>query len=63
MSGLLREKAPLSLGILNLRNRGSMSTNVKLTFADMSIELIGKVRAGCSDVGVIYQKTELKQWE
>lgn len=52
MSGLLREKAPFSLGILNLRNWGSMSTNVKLTFADMIIDLIEKVRAGYSDWGL-----------
>lgn len=52
MSGLLREKAPFSLGILNLRNWGSMSTNVKLSFADMIIDLIEKVRAGYSDWGL-----------
>ena len=48
----MREKAPFSLGILNLRNWGSMSTNVKLTFADMIIDLIEKVRAGYSDWGL-----------
>lgn len=60
MSGFLREKTSFSLDILNLRNQGSMSTNVRLTFEDMSIELRGKVRAGYSNVGVIFQETGLK---
>lgn len=60
MSGFLREKTSFSLDILNLRNQGSMSTNVRLTFEDMSIELRGKVRAGYSNVGVIFQETRLK---
>lgn len=63
MSGFLGENALFILEILNLRKQESMSANVKLTFEDLSIELIGKVRAGYSDVGVIFQETELKWWE